>query len=162
MLRSVEIPGGIKGRLFLSAMPGRFSDLDGFLGDCEASGIEVVACLASDEEISKKSPRYAALLAGNDPPFRLVRFPIEDFGVPTDLNRFSAFVDEVVAALARGEGVVLHCGEGIGRTGMAAVCILVRLGMSYESASLVVKQAGSHPETEDQYRFAEAFTQVGR
>jgi hypothetical protein len=43
-------------------------------------------------------------------------FPIPDFGVPSEAH-LEAILDAIDAALARGEGVYVHCWGGIGRTG---------------------------------------------
>ena len=58
---------------------------------------------------------------------------------------------QAVAALAdrvrAGDGLVLHCAAGIGRTGTTAACLLKRLGLPTVQALQRVRQAGSDPES---------------
>jgi len=50
-------------------------------------------------------------------------------------------------ALRLGERVLIHCGAGIGRTGMLATCVLMHLGVSRCEATQAVTGAGAGPET---------------
>lgn len=54
-------------------------------------------------------------------------FPIPDFGVPAE-DQLEAILDAIDAALARGEGVYVHCWGGIGRTGTVVGAWLARHG----------------------------------
>ena len=46
----------------------------------------------------------------------LLRFPIDDMGVPASGAEFSAFLQQIGARMAAGEGVYVHCLAGVGRT----------------------------------------------
>jgi len=61
------------------------------------------------------------------PPARWLRFPVRDFGVPTD-DQLVAALDAIDAELARGGVVYVHCWAGCGRTGVVIGCWLVRHG----------------------------------
>jgi Cyclin-dependent kinase inhibitor 3 (CDKN3) len=90
------------------------------------------------------------------------RFVIQDRGLPTR-PEMETLLDAVDAALAAGRKVYLHCWGGIGRTGMAVGCWLVRHGLTGEMALvrlniLYQDSEQSHiyprtPETEAQARF---------
>jgi hypothetical protein len=88
MFRRVDIPESLSnagfGKLYLSAMPGRYSPLEGFIGELEREDVKWILCLVHNEEIAKKSPRYRAALDGKQIPAVVVQFPIRDFGVPDD------------------------------------------------------------------------------
>ncbi|WP_421994749.1 protein-tyrosine phosphatase family protein [Roseococcus sp.] len=144
-----EVPGG----LWLSAMPGRAAPLGDFLAATAAAKIGQVLCLAGDAEIAAKAPDYAALLASGDLPWIWRAHPIEDFGVPEDAAGFVACIAQTAALLRQGERIVLHCAAGIGRTGMAAQCLLLTLGLDRAEALARVTAAGSHPETARQRAF---------
>ena len=60
-------------------------------------------------------------------------FPIGDFGLPTP-ETMTSILDTIDAALQHGRKVYLHCWGGIGRTGTAVGCYLVRRGKTGEEA----------------------------
>ncbi|MFQ3615164.1 MAG: protein phosphatase [Cyanobacteriota bacterium] len=69
--------------------------------------------------------------------------PIEDDALPTSLDDFSALVDRVLAAVAAGETVAIHCRGGGGRTGTLAAACLVKLGYGPEAAIATVQAVRS-------------------
>lgn len=64
---------------------------------------------------------------------RYHRFPIGDFGLPSTAQ-MRAILDQIDESLAAGRKVYLHCWGGIGRTGTAVGCFLVRHGLGGEEA----------------------------
>jgi protein-tyrosine phosphatase len=76
------------------------------------------------------------------------RFPVRDFGVATveQMDEILAAVDE---ALDAGRTVYLHCRGGVGRTGTAVGCWLIRHGRSADEAV--------GPETEEQRAFVRTY-----
>jgi protein-tyrosine phosphatase len=61
------------------------------------------------------------------------RIPIRDFRVPSS-DTMTAILAAMDKALHEGRRVYVHCWGGVGRTGMAVGCYLVRHGMSNEQA----------------------------
>lgn len=149
-----EVPGG----LWLSAMPGRAAPLDDFLAATASERIDHVLCLAGEAEIMAKSADYAALLASGERPWNWRALPIEDFGIPGDAAGFAGRIAETAALLCRGERVALHCAAGIGRTGLAALCLLRALGLERPEAERRIREAGSFPETAAQRAFVDRFS----
>ncbi len=62
-----------------------------------------------------------------------LRFPIGDFGLPTT-EQMRAILHQVDESLDSGHKVYLHCWGGIGRTGTAIGCYLVRRGLDGNEA----------------------------
>jgi protein-tyrosine phosphatase len=147
MLRPVQLPAGVGGRLYLAAMPGRHGPLEATWEELRRGGIHVVLCLAEPEEIRRKSPTYAAALGAGTVPCAVESFPVPDFGVADDREAFWALARRVGRRLDDVERVVIHCGAGIGRTGMLAICVLLALEEPPARAEQAVLAAGSHPET---------------
>jgi hypothetical protein len=61
------------------------------------------------------------------------RFAFPDFSVPS-LQSMTAVLDALDEALSQDHKIYLHCVGGIGRTGMAVGCYLVRHGRSGQEA----------------------------
>jgi len=82
------------------------------------------------------------------------RLPIPDMEVPSD-EHMIRILDTIDAALAEGETVYVHCLGGIGRTGTAVGCYLVRHGMEGEDAlKAIVQMRGGlldSPQTDEQH-----------
>jgi hypothetical protein len=57
-------------------------------------------------------------------------FPIYDRGTPVDSTDFFALVDHLTSLVQNGSGVAIHCRAGIGRSGLTAACVLLKLGIS--------------------------------
>ncbi len=65
--------------------------------------------------------------------------PINDEGLPESAAAFATLINRVVAALAAGETVLVHCKGGRGRTGMVAAASLVQLGYDPGAAIALVQ-----------------------
>lgn len=156
-LRRVDLPPCAKGRLWLSAMPGRLEAWPQFLAEASQAGLTQVVCLTPREEIAQLSPAYHAAVLRGRLPFRWTLMPIRNFGVPEDMAGFRDLVRDLAERLEGGESVLLHCAAGMGRTGSAAACILKALGLSTQEALARVRQAGSNPQNADQAGFIEWF-----
>ncbi len=97
------------------------------------------------------------------------RHPIPDLGVPADVARMHAVLDDVDDAVRAGERVYLHCFGGRGRTGTAVACWFVRGGLAPAAALdrvlelylTMAKARGKRwdrsPETEGQRAFVRTF-----
>ncbi len=79
-------------------------------------------------------------------------FPIVDLSVPASKDDFLQLVRELESALSAGKNVVVHCRQGIGRSGLLAAAVLIRHGSSLEQALRLVSEARTIevPETQEQ------------
>ena len=152
-LRMVELRSEISGKLYLHSMPGRNETLDAFLMQASKNEIDLVVCLAADEELSRLSPDYALCVKEDTFPFERKSFVIEDFGVPSNLESFIDFAADLAQGILAGQSVLVHCAAGIGRTGLVAASVLMQLGYPIQEAISVISEAGSSPEIGEQGEF---------
>jgi atypical dual specificity phosphatase len=157
MLRPVSTAAG---KLYVGAMPGRNGPVATDLEEIEAAGVTRIVCLAPNDEVDFKSPGYARLLEAGTLPCVVDQLPIPDFGVPPDLPAFGRLMFRAAEALLAGETLLVHCAAGVGRTGLAAVCILIALGHSEAEARAAVEAAGSAPQGVDQAAVVSWFVEL--
>ena len=96
----------------------------------------------------------AAATAGLD----LLRYPIEDFGVPADAVAFERLVDDLLARIRAGHRVVVACKGGYGRTGTVVGVLLRAAGVGpVEAVNLVRATRPGTIERDSQADFVEAW-----
>lgn len=161
MFRQVSLPASVRGDLYLYRMPGRSGDLDQVFDELEREGISQVISLAPMHEIDSKSPDYAQAIRSSSVPVQVTIVPVEDFNVPSDREGFDRAARSAAQSLRAGEGILVHCGAGIGRTGMFAALVLHHLGTELQEALDRLDEAGSRPEKDGQTRFLRSMIEGG-
>ena len=128
-----EIPlPGVPGRLWLCGKHAVGPDHEVALAEVEAT---TIVCLTQADELDDRYPDYLSWL--RSAPDHAIWHPIHDLHAPP-LEVADELVAAIVARLAAGERIILHCAAGIGRSGTVAVCVLVELGVPLDEALAVV------------------------
>jgi protein-tyrosine phosphatase len=128
-----EIPlPGVAGRLWLCGKHAVGPDHEVALAEVQAT---TIVCLTQVAELDERYPDYLAWLRSE--PEHAIWHPIHDLHAPP-LAVADELVEAIVARLAAGERIILHCAAGIGRSGTIAVCVLVELGVELEEALAIV------------------------
>ena len=144
------IEGPWPGRLAISARPRGGDWLEDELRGWSKDGIDtVVSLLTPDEEESLDLEAEGKLCLDNGLSFR--PFPIVDRSVPSQ-SEAMRLIQQLDAELAGGKNLVVHCRQGIGRSGLIAAGLLVARGVSPEEA-MERTSAARHvpiPETVEQ------------
>ncbi len=94
------------------------------------SGVDLVLSLIEDWEVPRRAPGLFEALARQGIEVR--RFPIVDFGVPREAPAFDRLLSDVVKRLATGDGILVHCNAGLGRTAVVLASILKAHGLALD------------------------------
>ena len=146
------------GKLALAARPRGGDWLEDEIAAWRQAGIDIVlSLLTPDEEkdLDLKAEGREVRQRGME----FVSLPIPDRQVPPANSEVTSTLDKIDADLEAGKNVVIHCRQGIGRTGLVAACLLVTKGLSPGAAiaSLSAARGGPVPETEEQRRWIEHY-----
>lgn len=149
-----------EGDIFLHSMPGRYEKIDDIIDELRTENITAIISLTGRDEIIAESPGFAKLIEDkNLSGFTHIFNPVPDYGIPSSEMQSAVYRKTILksAELLENSNILVHCGAGIGRTGSFAVILLRKLGFDFETASTLVKEAGSKPETDEQISFAGDF-----
>ncbi len=90
---------------------------------------------------------------------RGVHFPIPDMGISTP-RAAAPVCREILASMAAGQAVLVHCRGGLGRTGLILACTLVARGQEpKEALSLIRGIRPTYVQTGAQERFITHFAE---
>jgi protein-tyrosine phosphatase len=94
------------------------------------SGVGLVLSLIEDWEVPRRAPGLFEALARER--IGLRRYPIADFGVPREVPDFGQLLRDIAERLAAGDGVLVHCNAGLGRTAVVLASILKAHGLEVD------------------------------
>lgn len=126
----------------LCRLPGSVTPLELDIEAICTHGVSCVVSLTPTEEMRLAGGGQLPLLL-QEHGMAWYHFPVIDYGVPAahqaeDWERLAASLHLL---LDRGERVLIHCLAGIGRSGMAAMRLLVERGLSPADALTQVRKA---------------------
>jgi len=145
------LEGPWPGKVALAARPRGGDWVRDDLANWKRAGIDAVLSLLTPEEERDLDLREEAIEARAQG-LEFTSLPVPDRQVPKSESKLALALEEVNRALSAGKNVVVHCRQGIGRSGLVAACLLVKRGMSPGAAvELVTAARGvSVPETSEQ------------
>ena len=131
----VPLPSG-PGRLWLCGKHFVGPDVEAAL---ERVGATTVVCLNEADELAGRYDDYVDWLTELTEAMsgRVVWFPIPDLHAP-DVEVVTEFLAGLRDRLDRGEGLLMHCGAGVGRAGTMAVALLITMGVPPAAALATV------------------------
>jgi protein-tyrosine phosphatase len=145
------IEGPWDGRLAVGPRPRGGDWLRDDIAKWKQSGINSVLSLLTPEEESDLDLRgEAGEVRAQGVEF--TSFPIPDRQIPRSESKFSQVLVRIARDLSAGRNVLVHCRQGIGRSGLAAACLLVKNGLSPGAAvdSVSAARGLPVPETTEQ------------
>jgi protein-tyrosine phosphatase len=144
------VPRSGPGRLSTMARPRGNDWLDDEINGLREAEVNVLVSMLTPAEVNEldlEGESDAAKRAG----FEFISCPTPDRGVPAT-REFRFLLDQLGAALSRGQNIVVHCRAGIGRSSLVAAGLLISEGMSGRDAWEAVSAARGLqvPDTEEQ------------
>jgi protein-tyrosine phosphatase len=90
---------------------------------------------------------------------QFISFPIEDRNVPALSEATHVLLNQLGALMKDGASILIHCRQGIGRSGLVAVALLLLGGAEFEEAVRRVSFARglTVPETPEQLSWLRSF-----
>jgi protein tyrosine phosphatase (PTP) superfamily phosphohydrolase (DUF442 family) len=155
------IDGPWLGKLAVAPRPRGGDWLEDDLASWRRAGIAtVLSLLTPDEAQDLDLSREASAARAQGMTFKSL--PIPDRGVPNSETEVTAALEDINADLAAGKSVVVHCRQGIGRSGIVAACLLIGKGLSSKRAVDVVSAARGMriPETPEQSSWIDHYASV--
>ena len=122
------------------------------------AGINMVVSLLEPEEAAQLDlESEASAVASSGLTFKA--FPIPDRGVPASRDAVAQLTRAMIDALSKGENVVVHCRQGIGRSSMMVAATLLTVGVDLLDALAAIKKSRGLevPETDEQRRWLTDF-----
>jgi protein-tyrosine phosphatase len=148
-----------RGKLAMAARPRGGDWLEDEMADWHGRGLNtVVSFLTQEEELDLgiSAEQVEAQAHG----LTFISFPIPDREVPASVEEFSRLLAVLDTELTTGKNVVMHCRQGIGRTGLVAACLLASTGIDPRAAmdGLSDARGMTVPETDEQRHWVEEYT----
>jgi protein-tyrosine phosphatase len=155
------VDGPWPGKLALAARPRGDDWLEDEIAGWRREGVDtVLSLLTSQEEEDLGLSKEARLVKARG--MRFESFPIPDREIPDSNAKAAAALEKLDADLSSGRNVVVHCRQGIGRTGLIAAGLLVMKGLTPEAAvkALSAARGVAIPETAAQRRWIDRYATV--
>ncbi len=152
------VRGPWPGKLGMAARPRGGDWLQDELAKWRREGISTVVSLLMPEEEREFDLETEGRDARNQS-MKFLSVPIADRQVPDSDADLLSVVQKVEAVLDAGNNVVVHCRQGIGRSGLFAACLLINRNWSPQAAveELSAARGRSVPETLEQRKWLDQY-----
>jgi protein-tyrosine phosphatase len=127
------IHGPWSGKLGVAARPRGGDWLEQEFTAWQEQNIDTVVSLLTPEEESELSLEEEGADARRHG-MQFLAIPVEDRQVPKSEKAIESAVHKLDATLSAGRNVLIHCRQGIGRSGLLAACLLINRGSTADEA----------------------------
>jgi protein-tyrosine phosphatase len=155
------VDGPWSGKLAVASRPRGGDWLEDEIANWRRAGVDtVLSLLTPEEEQTLDLSREAGAVKTRGMDF--ISLPIPDRQVPGSETEVAAALERVNARLSAGKNVVVHCRQGVGRSGLVAACLLVTKGLDPRAAVERVSAARGVPvpETKEQRQWIDHYAAV--
>lgn len=121
------------GSIIMMPKPPGGSRLSSYIKFLKSKKVNAVVSLLQYEEVMAHSLTNEGVKCEEDG-IDFINFPIKDHSTPQFFVPFNQLIEQLVKRIMSNENIAVHCYAGIGRTGIVAASILIKLGMQVDSA----------------------------
>jgi len=152
------VSGPWPGRLAIAPRPRGGEWLDDEMKAWRRMGVDAIVSLLTPEEAVDLDLELEGRHAETNG-IVFLSHPIEDRSVPTSESDIARLLGRLDTELSHGKNVVVHCRQGIGRSGLIASLLLVENGAGPDEAIERVGRArhAPVPETPEQRAWVDSF-----
>lgn len=115
------------------------SQLNAYIQFLKSRNINVLVSLLQYQEMVT----HALINEGSEceaASIEFINFHIKDHDTPQFFIPFNHLIDQLVNHIASGKNIAIHCYAGIGRTGLIAASILIKMGLQVDEALIKLSQ----------------------
>jgi protein-tyrosine phosphatase len=155
------VDGPWPGKLALVARPRGGDWLEDEIANWRRSGVDaVLSLLTPEEEQSLGLGNEARTVKEQGMDF--MSLPIPDRQVPSSETEVAAALERLNTKLSAGKNVLVHCRQGVGRSGLVAACLLVTKGLDPSAAvdRISAARGVAVPETTEQRHWIDHFAAI--
>lgn len=133
----------VTGKLYMAMAPGRKDgkwnrDIDADLNAIHAVGINTIVCLLEWHEMQEMGV-IDYVRKAKSRGFIFYHFPIRDLSCP-NLSQSKTIIPKILNLLLRGNKILVHCREGLGRAGTICACCISALGYTPQKSIELVRK----------------------
>lgn len=145
-----------EGFLAIMAKPRAADWLEDEIAGLKQIGVDLVVSLLEPPEVLELGLSCESDLCERNG-LTFISFPIPDRGVPDSTEKALEMAARLFERISQGEGVVIHCRSGIGRSAMLAASVLLHDGIDPTEAFHLISEVRRVPvpDTEEQLRWVE-------
>ncbi|MBL4659849.1 MAG: dual specificity protein phosphatase family protein [Alcanivoracaceae bacterium] len=128
-----------KGSITMMPKPPGGKQLNSYIEFLHKRDINILVSLLQFEEVSAFSLINEASEC-EELGIEFINFQIKDHDVPQFFLPFNQLITKLSTDIKLGKNIAIHCYAGIGRTGMVASSVLIKLGMQVDHALIQLSQ----------------------
>lgn len=121
------------GSIIMMPKPPRGIQLPSFIEYLKDRDVNSVVSLLQFDEVNALGLANEASECRNFE-IEYLNFQIKDHGTPKFFVPYNQLIEKLASDVQQGKNIAIHCYAGIGRTGLTAASILIKLGMQVDMA----------------------------
>jgi len=128
-----------KGSLIMMPKPPGANQLPGFIQYLKSRDVNVMVSLLQFEEINS----FSLVNEGFEceaQAIDFINFQIKDHSTPQFFVPFNHLIEKLCKEIKKDRNIAIHCYAGIGRTGIIAASLLIKMGMQVDEALIALSQ----------------------